>query len=246
MLRTAALGLVLLVVPGLLSLPEASQESAITRARAWTRSGRPAAPEVHSLEVVGTRIREPESPGAEEDPFEFRISLPDRYQFRAGTVLHTLNGNAFWQSPEFAPETQAQARRATTIRFLLDSLTFLLVSPPAAQAPGTDVGVRNIAGLRGRIVEFLPTGAQRPVSLVLNEESCQPVALVRKTRIARGNEVVEADSVLLLLDYREVAGTRYPFRLEERVGAFHSVTTIRQVLINSVDPSAFRQRAVVR
>lgn len=198
---------------------------------------------VRSLDVTGKRTRFPpegvEGVASQTDPFAFRIMLPDCFRRVTRTVVHTLAGGRFWQKPSFDPEMTATAKRNITYDFAYTSTVYLL-QPALLQVDVTDAGVQQAGSIRGRVLRY--SGPGFDVRLVLDERSFQPLAVVRTSVLQRGDESSEHLNVLVLLDYRPVDGIRIPFRTEQTIGTFTSVTILESVKLNTLTRADFAEQ----
>ena len=118
--------------------PDAEAQRVLTRAReALGGVDRLAA--VRSLVVEGTRTRSSGSPYSGDDPYGFKLLLPDRYQSLTSEYRHTLDGGSFWMN-ENAGEIRVDAdirtvaERSTRWSFMYHSVLFLLNAPAGARA----------------------------------------------------------------------------------------------------------------
>jgi hypothetical protein len=198
---------------------------------------------VRSLDVRGKRTRLPpdgvEGAVPETDPFAFRLLLPDRFQRVTSTVVHTLAGGRFWQKPPFGPDVTATARRNITYDFEYTSAMYLL-QPALLQVAVTDVGVQQVGSKQGRVLRY--RGPDFDVRLVVDERSFQPLAVLRTSVVEHANGGGEYLNVRALLDYRRVGDIMIPFRSEETVGTFRSITILDAVRLNTLTPADFTER----
>jgi hypothetical protein len=206
-----------------------------------------------SLDVAGTETRLRDT-RPKVDPYEFRLLLPDSFQLRSGPVLHTLAkgvygrrlldneryGGAILGRLMADPESQKAAAQGIQFHLMRISLTYLARVPPAMTVTVEDQGVRDFTRVKGRTISFHNPGQRIRIELVLDAATAQPLATVCHGRTSQGAGVsADSDWISVFGDYREVAGVRFPHRIDEWIGMNHSRVVVTKIGVNTLKPEDF-------
>jgi hypothetical protein len=207
---------------------------------------------IRSLDVTGTETR---ALGARSkvDPYEFKLLPPDNFQMRVGPLLHVVASGAYSRRLVDPARyggsmvnalmgdaaSQKAAARGMQMHLLRLSLGFLVQAPSGAVVTAEDQGVRDFVRVKGRTIAFRIPAERIQVDLVLDPATSLPLATVSHGRTSGQGGVVDSDWVSLLTDYREVAGVRFPHRIEEWVGTTASTAVLTRVSVNGLKPEDF-------
>jgi len=211
------------------AVPDAEAQRVLTRAReALGGVDRLAA--VRSLVVEGTRTRSPGSPYSEDDPYGFRLLLPDRYQSLASEYRHTLDGGRFWMNENAGEivvdsDLRTVAERSTRWNFIYNSLLFLLNVPAGARAEFRYIGARAEDPGNREWLEVTASGFKSTVKIGFDRSTGLPTVVKRTGTIG--------EAVDTLSGHRAVDGVLFPFVIEDRLGDYYAVTNISAIRVNS-------------
>jgi hypothetical protein len=208
---------------------DAQAQRVLTRAReALGGVGRLAA--VRSLAVEGTRTRSPGSPYSEDDPYGFRLLLPDRYQSLASEFRHTLDGGKFWMNESVGDipvdaDVRTVAERSTRWNFMYHSLLFLLNMPADARAEFRYIGAMAEDPGNREWLEVTASGFTSTLRIGVDRSTGRPVVV--KVAGSLG------EAVDTLSGHRAVDGILFPFVIEDRLGDNDALTKISAIRVNS-------------
>lgn len=193
---------------------------------------------IKSLLVEGTRTREPESEYAEQDPWGFRLLLPDRYQSLDSDFRHTIDAGAFWMDEragnplaaplQLSPAIRATAERQTRFSFAHSCIVFLLTSPPLFKGEVRYLGALPDDAAKRDWLEIRAAGFRFQIGFDA------ATGLPRDIRTETNNGV-RTES---LYDFKSVDGVMFPFAINEKSGPYHSVVDITSVKVNAGVTSA--------
>jgi hypothetical protein len=224
----------------------------LAQARAHLKAGRDVS-SIVSLDVAGTETRLLE-PRPKVDPYEFKLLLPDSFQLRTGPILHTLArgvyGRRLLDAERYGgtlvdrmladAESQKTAAQSIQFHFMRICLTYLARVPPAMIVTVEDRGVRDFTRVKGRTISFHNPGQGIRIELVLDAATAQPLATVCHGRTSQGTgSSADSDWISVFGDYREVAGVRFPHRIEEWIGMNHSRVVVTKIGVNVLKPEDF-------
>jgi len=223
----------------------------LAQARARLRTTRDVNPVV-SLDVAGIETRL-SNPRPKDEPYAFKLLLPDSFQWRSGPILQTLArgvyGRRLLDSDRYTgtfvgkmvtdPESQKAAAQTIHFHFMRMSLTYLARVPAGMNVTMEDQGVRDFGKVKGRTISFDDSDRHIRIELVLDAATAQPLATVAHGRTARAGASTDTDWISMLGDYREVSGVRFPHRTEEWIGAAHSRIVVSKVAVNVLKPEDF-------
>lgn len=214
----------------------------LARARASLSAGTDVS-RVVGLHVVGTRTRSLDSRPT-VDPYEFKLLLPGRFQWRAGDVLHTLADGAFRQNIPADEHIREIAARQHRYRFIDTCLTFLARVPPDMATTIEDRGIQGFDGVQGRCLSIFYAPERIRIDFLLDETTGRPLATVAHGRTygADGSSAPN-DAVALFGDYREVAGIRFPHRIEERRRSDRALIAVSGIAVNTMTAEDFSREA---
>lgn len=245
--RSLAVFLFALWIPAIAAIAEVPASKAAVPpavaawlARAQTQlSGENRVGSVVSLDVAGTRTRNLDQRPVTE-PYEFRLLLPQHFQWRSGDVLHTFSNGVFWQRPRFGEDIRRVAAVSLQQNFIESCLRHLARIPPEMAATAEDQGLRDFGWVKGRVISVYDPVDRLRVELVIDPETARPLATVTHGVVARSDgTTVPNDRIAMLQDYREVAGVRLPHRIEERSQADHAVIVLTRIAVNTLKPGDF-------
>ncbi len=209
--------------------PDAEAQRVLTRAReALGGVDRLAA--VQSLVVEGTRTLSPGSPYSEEDPYGFKLLLPDRYQSLTSDYRHTLDGGSFWMNENAGEipidaDLRTVAERSTRWNFMYHSLLFLLNAPAGARAGFRYIGATADDPGNREWLEVTASGFKSTVKIGFDRSTGLPT-VVRRTGTL-------GERIDTLSGHRAVDGILFPFVIEDRLGDNYAVTNISAIRVNS-------------
>lgn len=224
----------------------------LAQARAHLKAGRDVS-SIVSLDVAGTETRAVD-PRPKIDPYEFRLLLPDSFQWRSGPILHILArgvyarrlldneryGGKLVDSMMADPESQKVAARGIQFHLMRICLTYLARVPPAMTITAEDQGVRDFTRVKGRTISFYNPGERIRVELVLDAATAQPLATISHGRTSQGNGTgADSDWISVFGDYREEAGVRFPHRIDEWIGTNHSLVAVTKIGVNGLKAEDF-------
>jgi hypothetical protein len=213
-------------------------EPILQRAREW--AGAAALERIQSLEIDGTQG--PRDQTMRE--FDVRLLLPDRFQTVQSSFVHAYEGSAFWMAGRSgaavsdSPSVRANAERATLIRFVRMTITFLLRPPVGFGVSMSTVGAVDIDGLSGQGIRVSHEGRAASDVFVFDSSDGRLLGYTSSaTNLAGGNS---QPTVTLFGDHRDVDGVRLPFHVESR---YPEVVDwrISSVATNRLTPQDFTQ-----
>jgi hypothetical protein len=236
------------IVPWAVRLPALTTDTPpavaklLSQAQARLNAGK-AVSSIVSLDVTGTRTRSLDTKPT-VDPYEFKLLLPDRFQWRSGDVLHTFAGGVFWQNIRVDEAIRKTAARSLQHNLMKVCLTYLAGVSPAMTTTAEDQGVRDFQWVKGRTISVYNPVEHLRIEFVLDEETAQPLATVTHGRIHNADgSSVENDTVAIFQDYRDVAGVRFPHRIEERSKTDHALVALTKVVVNTLGAADFVDKA---
>lgn len=214
----------------------------LVRARASLSAGTDVS-RVVGLHVVGARTRSLDTRPT-VDPYEFKLLLPGRFQWRAGDVLHTFADGAFRQNIPADERIREIAARQHRYRLIDTCLTFLARVPPDMATTIEDRGIQGFDGVKGRCLSIFYAPERIRVEFLLDETTGQPLATVAHGRTyGTDGSSTPNDAVALFRDYREVAGIRFPHRIEERRRSDRALIAVSGIAVNTMTPGDFWREA---
>jgi len=228
----------------------------LDQARNHLKAGRDVG-SIVSLDVEGTETRGLDTRPT-DDPYGFKLLLPDSFQWRTGPILHTLARGAYGRrlldeeryggtllsSLLADAESQKVAARGIQLHLMRVCLTYLARVPPAMTITVEDQGVRDFRWVKGRTISFHNTVENVRIELVLDAATAQPLGTIAHGRTARADGAsVETDWVSVFGDYREIAGVRFPHRIEEWIGTNHSRVVVTKLQVDTLTPTDFVDKA---
>lgn len=198
---------------------------------------------VRALEVEGLRIREPGDDHAETDLYGFRLLLPGHFQSTDNPYRHTIQGPSFWMKDDtssgidLTESIRTTAQRSTRRRFAHSALTFLLSTVDGSPVPARLSPCGPDTGPAAECLAITTDGFT--FKLRFDEATGRPSAILTET-LFDGAPAVRIER---LEDYRQVGGLWFPFRIDESVGGYHSVTRLSVVRVNGeLSPSDFAEK----
>lgn len=221
----------------------------LAQARTQLKAGRDVS-SIVSLDVTGTVTRGLDT-RPKMDSYQFKLLLPDSFQWRTGPLLHSLERGVYGQrlvdderyggtllSKMIADaKSQEAAAHGMQANFMMVCLTFLAGLPPAMTTTVDDLGVRDFTKTRGRTISFHNLSERIRMQLVLDAVTAQPLALVR--HVVNSTTGESADRIAVFEDYRVVAGVRFPHRIEEWIGTSHARVVVTRIAVNGLAPPDF-------
>lgn len=215
------------------SLPKAMVQQSATgpalllRAQAWAGLTGPG--HIRTLWVQGDRVREPEGQ-AQVDAFEFKLMAPNRFQQRTGRVIHTLNGDQFWQDPKQTEAVTTAAKRSAMANLTTWSTVFLLDPMNVAANGVTSSGKSKYSELPGEVIR-IQAGGSSAMEIVIDPKSGRPVGYALAGRLG-GQDGTMAVRVARFEEYRTIDGRQFPMVIDERIAGTHTRLTIKSVRVN--------------
>ena len=228
------------------SLPPAI-EQLLERAASHLSVSKPVS-SVRSLHVTGTRNRAVDTRlpagvtviGSSDEPYEFRLHLPDRFQWRSGDVLHSSIGGMFSQNIHVDEQLRKTAMRSHRYHLMVVCLAFLARLPPGISIEAEDRAVQDFVWVKGHTIRFHDRVERIGIELVLDAETARPLALVsRGVSVRADGSSLPNDFVELFEDYREVSGIRFPHRIEQWSHAHHARVTVAHIAVDSLKSADF-------
>jgi len=224
----------------------------LKRARQW--AGEPALAKVQSISVAWQR----QSVQVKQ---QWRLRWPDHFQTRysqSGVPFsqarpedlqaNTLDGTNFWQkfSVQVPPDSTARAKRGSLTDFTRVALTYLLRLPARSDVAVKALGRRAILGMDGdAILVTDPNGVFHVFMFDANTGAL--LGYVWNTKADGGVNGPTDHRVERFLDFRDVGGIKFPFRVEETwdapAGTKPQVTIrdVHLIELNTLSAADFKQ-----
>jgi hypothetical protein len=191
---------------------------------------------VRSLLIDARRVM----PDGREDPYTYRVLLPDRYQELRGRLIFTLEGPSFWQSPSRSEKTNELAR-TNTLSWFAEMCTALLLRAPS-QMPISATLDRCDTDQVLCLALVGPSGFNR--TLEIDARSYLPRGFSQRAQASLGDGAQTTVLRQVKMDaFQQIEGIRFPVKMTESWGGTVARIEYRSIRVNQgVDASDFERR----